>query len=78
MEVARIQNEEKGLEVALGRGLNFVEILKRNPSGWVDGIDVSMRMAEKTKNRTSEPGQQDCTLHLCDSLRHPFEDEVFD
>jgi len=25
------------LEVALGRGLNFVEILKRNPNGWMDG-----------------------------------------
>jgi len=47
LEVARIQNEEKGLEVALGRGLNFVEILKGNPNGWVDGIDVSMRMVER-------------------------------
>lgn len=78
LEIARIQNGEKILEVVLGRGLNFVEILKRNPNGWVDGIDVSMMMVEKAKKRISETGQQDCTLHLCDSGRHPFEDEMFD
>jgi ubiquinone/menaquinone biosynthesis C-methylase UbiE len=78
LEIARIQNGEKILEVALGRGLNFVEILKRNPNGWVEGIDVSMMMVEKAKKRISETGQQDCTLHLCDSRRHPFEDEMFD
>jgi ubiquinone/menaquinone biosynthesis C-methylase UbiE len=78
LEFTRIQNGEKTLEVALGRGLNFVEILKRNPNGWVNGIDVSMMMVEKAKKRISETGQQDCTLHLCHSRRHPLEDEMFD
>ena len=59
LEFARIQNGEKILEVALGTGLNFVEILKRNPNGWVEGIDVSMKMVEKAKKRISKTGQQE-------------------
>ena len=78
LEIARIKNGEKILEVALGTGLNFVEILKRNPKGWVDGIDVSMKMVEKAKKRISRTGQQNFTLHLCDCRRLPFDDETFD
>lgn len=78
LEIARIQNGEKILEVAFGTGLNFVEILKRNPTGWVDGIDVSMKMVEKARKRISKTGQQNYTLHLCDCRYLPFEDETFD
>jgi ubiquinone/menaquinone biosynthesis C-methylase UbiE len=78
LEIARIQNGEKILEVAFGTGLNFVEILKRNPTGWVDGIDVSMKMVEKARKRISKTGQQNYTLHLSDCRHLPFEDETFD
>jgi len=78
LEIARIQNGEKILEVALGTGLNFVEILKRNPNGWVDGIDVSVKMVAKAKKRISKTGQQNYILHLCDCRRLPFDDETFD
>lgn len=49
LEITAIQDGERVLEVALGTGLNFVEILKRNPSGWADGIDVSLKMVKKAK-----------------------------
>jgi ubiquinone/menaquinone biosynthesis C-methylase UbiE len=78
LETASIQNGEKILEVALGTGLNFVEILKRNPNGWVDGIDVSMKMVEKARKRISKTGQNNYTLHLCDCRHLPFEDGTFD
>jgi len=78
LEIAAIQNGEKVLEVALGTGLNFVEILRRNPSGWVDGIDVSMKMVEKARNRISKTGRRNYTLYLCDCRHLPFEDETFD
>jgi ubiquinone/menaquinone biosynthesis C-methylase UbiE len=78
LEFAAIQNGEKVLEVAFGTGLNFVEILKRNPHGRVDGIDVSMKMLEKTKKRISKTGQQNYTLYLCDCRHLPFEDGTFD
>ena len=78
LEIAAIRNGEKVLEVALGTGLNFVELLKRNPKGWVDGIDVSIKMVEKARKRIYKTGQKNYTLHLCDCRHLPFEDETFD
>jgi ubiquinone/menaquinone biosynthesis C-methylase UbiE len=78
LEMAAIQNGEKVLEVAFGTGLNFVEILKRNRCGWVNGIDVSMKMLERTKKRISKTGQKNFSLYLCDCRHLPFEDGAFD
>jgi ubiquinone/menaquinone biosynthesis C-methylase UbiE len=78
LNLAAIQNGEKVLEIALGTGLNFVEVLKRNPNGWVDGVDVSMKMVEKARKRISKTGQNNYTLHLCDCRHLNFEDEMFD
>ncbi len=78
LEMADIRNGEKVLEVALGTGLNFVELLKRNPGGWVEGIDISMKMLEKTKKRLLKAGFQNYTLYLCDCRNLPFEENTFD
>ena len=78
IEIASIRNGEKVLEVAFGTGLNLVEILKRNPKGWVDGIDVSTKMMEKTRKRISKIGQKNYSLHLGDCRRLPFADGTFD
>ena len=78
IDMAAIKNGEKILEVAFGTGLNFVEILKRNPQGWVDGIDVSMKMLERARKRISKTGQKNYTLYLGDGRHLPFEDGAFD
>ena len=78
IDLASIQNGERILEVALGTGLSFVEILRRNPLGQVEGIDVSMRMLEKTKKRAARTGSRNFTLLLCDCRHLPFEDGTFD
>jgi ubiquinone/menaquinone biosynthesis C-methylase UbiE len=78
LEMAAIRNGERVLEVAFGTGLNFIEILKRNPKGWVEGIDASTKMLEKTKKRISKVGNRNYVLHLGDCRRLPFEDETFD
>jgi ubiquinone/menaquinone biosynthesis C-methylase UbiE len=78
IEMAEIQNGEKILEVAFGTGLNFREVLKRNSKGWVNGIDISTKMLERTKKRISKTGQQNYTLYLCDCRHLPFEDCSFD
>jgi ubiquinone/menaquinone biosynthesis C-methylase UbiE len=57
LEITAVRDREKVLEVALGTGLNFVEILKRNPNGWVDGIDVPMKMVEKAKKKYPKLGK---------------------
>jgi hypothetical protein len=49
IEIADIRNGEKVLEVAVGTGLNFVEILKRNPHGWNEGLDISPKMVKKAR-----------------------------
>jgi ubiquinone/menaquinone biosynthesis C-methylase UbiE len=78
VEMAEIQNGEKILEVAFGTGLNFVEVLKRNSKGWVNGIDISTKMLKRAKKRISKTGQQNYTLFLCDCRYLPFEDCTFD
>ena len=78
LEIAAIRNGEKILEVALGTGLNFVEVMKRNPQGSVEGIDISMKMLEKTRKRASKTGLRNYTLYLCDCRHLPFEDSTFD
>jgi len=78
IDMAAIKNGEKILEVAFGTGLNFVEILKRNPQGWVNGIDVSMKMLERARKRISKTGQKNYTLYLGDGRHLPFEDGTFD
>ncbi len=78
LKMVEIRNGERVLEVAFGTGLNFVEILKRNPQGWIEGIDVSTKMVEKTRKRISKIGQNNYTLHLGDCRRLPFRDETFD
>jgi len=78
LEFAAIQDGEKILEVALGTGLNFIEILKRNPNGWVDGIDISVKMLDRARKRIFKTGQKNFTLHLCNCRHLPFEDGMFD
>ena len=78
LEMAAIRNGERVLEVAFGTGLNFIEILKRNPKGWVEGIDVSTKMLERTSKRISKLGNKNYLLRLGDCRRLPFEDETFD
>lgn len=78
LDIAAIKNGEKVLEVALGTGLNFVEVLKKNPRGWVEGIDVSTKMLKRAKRRISKIGQRNYRLHLCDCRHLPFEDGTFD
>jgi ubiquinone/menaquinone biosynthesis C-methylase UbiE len=78
LDMASIQNGERVLEVAFGTGLNFVEILKRNPYGWIEGIDVSVRMLKRAKKRISKTGKRNYSLHLCDCRRLPFGDGTFD
>ena len=78
LDLASIRNGEKILEVALGTGLNFFEILKRNSRGWVEGVDVSAKMLKRAERRIAKTGQKNYSLRLCDCRHLPFEDETFD
>lgn len=51
LELAEVQDGQKVLEVAVGTGLAFSEIIKRNPSGSNIGIDVSKGMLKRAERR---------------------------
>jgi ubiquinone/menaquinone biosynthesis C-methylase UbiE len=78
IEIADIRNGENVLEVAVGTGLNFVEILKRNPDGWNEGLDISPMMAKKTKKRAEKTGLTNYSIKVGDSRTLPYAGGVFD
>ena len=51
LELAEIKNGQKIIEVAVGTGLAFYEIVKRNPDGTNIGIDLSPGMLKKAEKR---------------------------
>jgi len=53
IDLAAIEDGQHILEVAVGTGLAFIEIVKRNPHGKNVGIDLSPGMLEKAKQRLS-------------------------
>ena len=53
IELAAIEDGQQVLEVAVGTGLAFYEIVKRNPHGLNVGIDLSPGMLERAKKRLS-------------------------
>jgi len=51
LELAEIKDGNNILEVAVGTGLAFYEIVKSNPNGTNTGVDLSQGMLEKAKKR---------------------------
>jgi ubiquinone/menaquinone biosynthesis C-methylase UbiE len=51
IELADIHNGQKILEVAVGTGLAFFEIVQRNPGGTNIGIDISPGMLKKAEQK---------------------------
>ena len=51
--LAEIKNGQMVLEVAVGTGLAFFEIARRNPDGTNIGIDISAGMLKKAEKRLS-------------------------
>ena len=51
LELADIHDGQKILEVAVGTGLAFYEIVKKNPNGINIGIDISNGMLQKAEKR---------------------------
>jgi ubiquinone/menaquinone biosynthesis C-methylase UbiE len=51
IELANISDNQKILEVAVGTGLAFKDIVRKNPNGENCGIDISDGMLEKAKKK---------------------------
>ena len=78
LELARIRDGEAVLEVAVGTGLAFAEILKQNPSGRNDGIDLTQEMLDKAIRKAAAACQNNYRLCVGDAYHLKFADASFE
>ena len=78
LELAEIKNGLNILEVAVGTGLAFYEIVKRNPDGTNIGIDISAGMLKKARKRLSRLSGASYELKKASAFHLEGEDAQFD
>ena len=78
LEIAAIQNGESVLEVAVGTGLAFERILRANPSGRNEGIDLTKAMLIRAEKRAASAGIENYRLAVGDAYALDFPDDDFD
>lgn len=78
IELADIRAGQSVLEVAVGTGLAFYEIVKRNPNGKNIGVDISAGMLEKAKKRLQKLNNSSYELQIGSALQLPVESDSVD
>lgn len=78
MELAHIRSGETVLEVAVGTGLTFREILRANPDGENIGIDLTPAMLQKAEQKAAKTNRENYQLTLGDAYHLQFSDGRFD
>ncbi len=78
IELAAIEDGQNILEVAVGTGLAFYEIVKRNPHGRNIGIDLSSGMLEKARHRMKKLSEGNYSLNIGTAFDLPVETESVD
>ncbi|UCD79400.1 MAG: methyltransferase domain-containing protein [Desulfobacterales bacterium] len=78
LELAKIIDGQKILEVAVGTGLTFYEIVKRNPNGSNTGIDISQGMLKKAEKRLLPLSVANYQLKIGNAFNLEEESEHFD
>jgi ubiquinone/menaquinone biosynthesis C-methylase UbiE len=78
IELAAIEDGQNILEVAVGTGLAFCEIVKRNPHGHNVGIDLSNGMLDKARKRLSKLAGAHYVLRTGTAFDVPMENESVD
>lgn len=77
LDRAAIRDGEAVLEVAVGTGLVFREVLRRNPSGRNAGIDLTAAMLRRARRKAERTGAP-FSLEIGDARRLAFGDASFD
>ncbi len=78
LELADIHDGQKILEVAVGTGLAFYEIVKKNPSGTNTGIDISTGMLKKAEKRLQSLAGVNYQLKIGNAFKIEEESQHFD
>jgi demethylmenaquinone methyltransferase / 2-methoxy-6-polyprenyl-1,4-benzoquinol methylase len=77
LELADIRDGESILEVAVGTGGTFAEVLRRNPNGENAGIDLTPEMLARARSKAGRTGVP-FTLAVGDAGALDFPDDHFD
>ncbi len=78
IELTGIKGDEDVLEIACGTGVVFEEIVKRNPSGYTVGVDLSPDMLVKARKRLKNYKNARFELKEGDVLNLDFKEQLFD
>lgn len=78
VEVAAVRDGEAILEVAVGTGLLFTELLKRNPHGRTTGIDLTEAMLKQARLKAERAGTSNWELRIGDAYAIDYPDATFD
>jgi ubiquinone/menaquinone biosynthesis C-methylase UbiE len=78
IELAEIKDGSHVMEVAVGTGLAFHEIVGRNPNGTNTGIDLSSGMLEKAKKRLETISSANYSLDIGTAFQLKVADESID
>ncbi len=78
LALAHISDGESILEVAVGTGLTFQEILKANPNGHNIGIDITPAMLKKAKLKAAKSGLKSYDILVGDAYNLRFLNSQFD
>ena len=78
LQLANIQDGDAVLEVAVGTGFIFAEILKLNPSGKNAGIDLTEEMLVQARKRAEKIDVSNYSLKVGDAYQLEFPENTFD
>lgn len=78
LELASIQDGEAVLEVAVGTGVAFEMILRSNPSGRNEGIDLTEEMLTRAERRAGNSETDNYRLRIGDAYALDYPDDDFD
>jgi ubiquinone/menaquinone biosynthesis C-methylase UbiE len=78
LELARVRDGESVLEVAVGTGLAFEDILRRNPNGRNEGVDLTEAMLSRARQKAEHSPARSWRLRVGDAYRLDFADATFD
>lgn len=78
LEWANVQDGEHVLEVAVGTGLSFQALLRLNPNGHTDGIDLTPAMLRRARRRAERTGVTAYRLAPGNAFDLAFADATFD
>ena len=78
IELADIKDGQTILEVAVGTGLGFYEIVQRNPNGTNIGVDISPGMLQKAEKRLGKLAGVNYELKIGNAFELEQESESID